>query len=181
MQPALSSPKQLILEIFHWFISKVWFTTHRFSDPSMTDISHVFWLFSFVKIVVIHKHNKLNFRLPICPFQIRVGNAVKTQVIRTVFSIRIPNSQSPLLPILRDFKNAPFYIHCHFHIIDLRMFSLIFCILLQNGPWFAMISFCSCCSFWHNIDVSVFQQLSSYTFEFDLIWKQTLLDGSQMS
>ena len=29
-------------------------------------------------------------------------------------------------------------------------------ILLQNGPWFAMILICSCCSFWCNIDVSVF-------------------------
>ena len=36
--------------------------------------------------------------------------------------------------ILRDFKNAPFYILCLFHMIDLRMFSLSFFILLQNGP-----------------------------------------------
>ena len=36
--------------------------------------------------------------------------------------------------ILRDFRNAPFYIHCLFHIINLRMFSLLFFILLQNGP-----------------------------------------------
>ena len=36
--------------------------------------------------------------------------------------------------ILRDFKNAPFYILCLFDIIDLRMFSLSFCIFLQNGP-----------------------------------------------
>ena len=28
--------------------------------------------------------------------------------------------------ILRDFKNAPFYILCLFHMIDFRMFSLPF-------------------------------------------------------
>ena len=38
------------------------------------------------------------------------------------------------LYILRDFRNAPFYIHCLFHMIDLRMCSLLFFILLQNGP-----------------------------------------------
>ena len=65
--------------------------------------------------------------------------------------------------------------------IDLRMFCLSFIILLQNGPWFAMISICSCCSFWRNIDLSVFQQLLSDKCEFDSIWKQTLLGGSQMS
>ena len=32
--------------------------------------------------------------------------------------------------ILRDFRNAPFYIHRLFHMIDLRMFSLSFFILL---------------------------------------------------
>ena len=83
--------------------------------------------------------------------------------------------------ILRDFKNAPFYILCLFHMIGLRMFSLTIFIFLQNGPWFAMISICSCCSFWRNIDVSFFQQLSSDKSEFDSIWKQTLLGGSQMS
>ena len=83
--------------------------------------------------------------------------------------------------ILRDFRNAPFYIHCLFHMTNLRMFSLSFFILLQNGPWFAMVSFCSCCSFWRNIDESDFQQLSCDKFEFDSIWKQTLLGGSQMS
>ena len=36
--------------------------------------------------------------------------------------------------ILRDFRNAPFYILCLFHMMDLRMFSLSFFILLQNGP-----------------------------------------------
>ena len=80
--------------------------------------------------------------------------------------------------ILRDFKNAPFYILCLFHMIDLRMFSLSFFFLLQNGPCFAMISICS---FSRNIDVSVFQQLSSGKYEFDSIWKQTLLGGSKMS
>ena len=85
-----------------------------------------------------------------------------------------------MLCILRGFKNAPFYILCLFHMIDLRMFSLSFFILLQNRPWFAMILICSCCSFWRNIDVSVFQQLSSVKCEFDSIWKQTLLGGNQM-
>ena len=83
--------------------------------------------------------------------------------------------------ILRDFRNAPFYILCLFHMIDVRIFNLSVFILFQNGPWFAMISICSCCSFWRNIDVSVFQQLSSNKCEFDSIWKQTLLGGSQMS
>ena len=63
--------------------------------------------------------------------------------------------------ILRDFRNAPVYIHCFFHMNDFRMFSLCVFILLLNGPWFAMISICYCCSFWGNIDISVFQQLSS--------------------
>ena len=36
--------------------------------------------------------------------------------------------------ILRDFKNAPFYILCLYHMIDLKMFSLSSFILLQNGP-----------------------------------------------
>ena len=80
-----------------------------------------------------------------------------------------------------DFKNAPFYILCLFHMINLRKFSLSFLILLQNGPWFDMLSICSCCSFWRNIDVSVFQQLSSDKCEFDSIWKQTLFGGSQIS
>ena len=39
----------------------------------------------------------LHYRLPICPSNIRFENAVKKQVIRTVFSTRIPNSQSPLV------------------------------------------------------------------------------------
>ena len=65
--------------------------------------------------------------------------------------------------------------------INLMMFSLSFFILSQNGPWFAIISICSWCSFWRNIDVSVFQQLLSDKCEFDLIWKQTLLGGSQIS
>ena len=44
-----------------------------------------------------------------------------------------------------------------------------------------MIWINSCCLFWRNIDVSVFQQLSSDKYEFDSIWKQTLLGRSQMS
>ena len=79
--------------------------------------------------------------------------------------------------ILKDFKNAPFYILYLFHMIDLRKFSLSFFILLQNEPWFAMILICSCCSFWRNIDVSVFQQFSSDKCEFDSIWKQTFLQS----
>ena len=39
----------------------------------------------------------LHYRLPVCPFRIHVENAVKKQVSRTVFSTRIPNSQSPLV------------------------------------------------------------------------------------
>ena len=83
--------------------------------------------------------------------------------------------------ILKDFRNTPFYIHRLCHMIDLRMLSLSFFILLQHGPSFAMISICSCGSFWRNIDVSVFQQLSSDKCELDLIWKLTLWGGSQMS
>ena len=33
--------------------------------------------------------------------------------------------------ILRDFRNAPFYIHCLFHTVDLRMFSISFYPLSQ--------------------------------------------------
>ena len=36
--------------------------------------------------------------------------------------------------IQRDFKNAPFYILCLFHMIHLRVFSLSCFILMQNGP-----------------------------------------------
>ena len=36
--------------------------------------------------------------------------------------------------ILRDFKNAPFYILCLFHMINLRMFSLSLFIFLHNEP-----------------------------------------------
>ena len=36
--------------------------------------------------------------------------------------------------ILRDFKNAPFYILCLFHMVYLRMVSSSFYKLLQNGP-----------------------------------------------
>ena len=83
--------------------------------------------------------------------------------------------------ILRDFRNAPFYIHCLFHMINLMMFSSYFFIFLHNGPWFAMILIRSCYSFWRNTDVSVFQQLLYDKCEFDSIWKQILLGGSQMS
>ena len=38
--------------------------------------------------------------------------------------------EMPIENILRDFNNAPFYILCLFHMIDLRMFSLSFFILL---------------------------------------------------
>ena len=83
--------------------------------------------------------------------------------------------------ILRDFRNAPFYIHCLLRMVNLRVFSLSFFILLHNGQWFAMISICSCCSFWRNTDISVFHQLSSDKCKFDSMWKHTLWDGSQMS
>ena len=36
--------------------------------------------------------------------------------------------------ILGDLRNTPFYIHCLFHMVNLRMFSLLFFILLHNGP-----------------------------------------------
>ena len=39
----------------------------------------------------------IDYRLPICTFQIRFENAVKTQVIRTVFLTQILNSQLQLL------------------------------------------------------------------------------------
>ena len=43
----------------------------------------------------------------------------------------LANSEDPdAITILRDFKNAPFYILCLFHIIDLMMFSLSFFIFL---------------------------------------------------
>ena len=45
-------------------------------------------------------------------------------------------------------------------------------------PWFR---FAPAAPFWRNNDVSVFQQLTSDKCEFDLIWKQTPLGGSQMS
>ena len=64
-----------------------------------------------------------------------------------------------LCTILRDFKNAPFYILCLFHMLNLRMFYLSYFIILQNGPWFAIISICSWCSFWRNVDVSVFSTI----------------------
>ena len=36
--------------------------------------------------------------------------------------------------ILRDSRNAPFYIHCIFHMLNMRMFSLSYFIILHNGP-----------------------------------------------
>ena len=47
----------------------------------------------FVTVGSITRIHDIHYRLPICPFQIRV----ETQVIRTVFSTRVPNSQSPLV------------------------------------------------------------------------------------
>ena len=44
------------------------------------------------------------------------------------------SKKSPSFNILRDFRNAPFYIHCLFYMIDLRMFSVSYFILLQNEP-----------------------------------------------
>ena len=68
-----------------------------------------------------------------------------------------------------------FYIHCLFHMADLRMFPLSFFICLHNGPWFVVILICSCRLFWRNTDVSVFQQLLSDKCEFNSIWKHFLL------
>ena len=70
--------------------------------------------------------------------------------------------------ILSDFRNAPFYIHCLFHIIDLRMFSLSFYPLAK---WTIIC---------HDFDLLMlfiltysrrkcFQQLLSDKFEFDSI------------
>ena len=39
--------------------------------------------------------------------------------------------------ILKDFRNAPFYIH--FHMDNLRMFPSSLFVLLHNGSWFAII------------------------------------------
>ena len=78
------------------------------------------------------------------------------------------------ITIPRLFRNAPFYIHFLSHMVNLRMFSLSFFILLHNGPWFAIISTCSCCSFWRNTDVSLFQQLSPDKCKFNLIWNKHL-------
>ena len=107
----------------------------------------------------------------------------KTQAVRTQCNLwDFPLGSKAKVPnILRDFRNAPFYIHCLFNIVNLRMFSLLFFILLHNGPWFAIISTCSCCSFWRFTGVSVFQLLSPDKCKFNSIWKQTLCGGSQMS
>ena len=48
-------------------------------------------------------------------------------------------SKRPKPYILRDLKNAPFYILCLFHMIDLRMFYLSFlssCKMDHDLPWF---------------------------------------------
>ena len=87
--------------------------------------------------------------LPRCPFCINVSALKKN--IRIYYedwrSSHYAITHVRHKNILRDFKNAPFYILCLFKMIDLRMCSLSFFILLQNGPQFAMISVCSCCSF----------------------------------
>ena len=105
-----------------------------------------------------------------------ISRQSKSQLVRKELStsLNVENYAMTFQSILRDFKNAPFYILCLFHMIYLRMFSLSYFILLQNGPWFAMVSIRSCCSFWRNIDVSVFQQLLSDKREFDSNWRQLL-------
>ena len=47
---------------------------------------------------------------------------------------RRSQSNLHMINLLRDFKNAPFYILCLFHMINLRMYSLSFFIFVQNGP-----------------------------------------------
>ena len=73
------------------------------------------------------RHAAMGFRLNIF-FCISIQRDL-TQVI-TTFNIPFPTYQH----ILRDFKNAPFYILCLFHMVDLMMFSLSFFSLLQNEP-----------------------------------------------
>ena len=48
--------------------------------------------------------------------------------------MKLIDGDKVIVIILRDFKNAPFYILCLCHTNNLRMFSLSFFILLQNGP-----------------------------------------------
>ena len=155
--------------------AKSWFNLHLISGKFWVCKQHVYVIYNLWKT----GYAPLTNTLWDYPFQSRLYEFyLSTKKLRNFGRIQFFTNSSS---ILRDFKNAPFCILCLFHMIDLRMFSLSFFILLQNGPWFAMISICSCCSFWRNIDVSVFQQLSSDKCKFDSIWKQTLLCGSRMS
>ena len=42
----------------------------------------------------------------------------------------------------RTLETDQLYIHCLFHMVDLRMFSLSLFIRIHNGPWFAIVSIC---------------------------------------
>ena len=59
-------------------------------------------------------------------------NTQPTDGYETVFFYLISFYLIECTSILRDFKNAPFYILCLFHMVNLRMFSLSFFIFLQN-------------------------------------------------
>ena len=68
--------------------------------------------FKYVNIKGADQSARMRMRRLVCAFVVR-------QPRRQVFSRRSPY-------LLRDFKNAPFYILCLFHMINLRMFSLSF-------------------------------------------------------
>ena len=73
--------------------------------------------------------------------------ALTQLTVKILFDDSIDFDEMRWTIILRDFRNAPFYIHCIFHMVNLRVFSLSLVILLHNGPRFAITSICSYCSF----------------------------------
>ena len=56
-----------------------------------------------------------------------LGNAIEIDIALIAFPKIGKNTRGwlELLTVLRDFRNAPFYIHCLYHMIDLRMFFFI--------------------------------------------------------
>ena len=99
---------------------------HLNFDPLIVETAH-FTESSSSIIDLLFTSNKsrilLHYRLPICPFQIRVENAVKSQVICTEFSTQIPNSQSLLVT-----NNALNCSETHLPVYQSR--QLIYCIAL---------------------------------------------------
>ena len=79
--------------------------------------------------------------------------------------------------ILKDFRNAPFTFTVSSTCLIWGCSFIILHLLTHHGPWFAILSILSRCSFWRNTD----QQLSSDKCEFNWIWKQTLWAASHMS